>query len=135
MFLSAALSTTEIGVFSAMLSLVELLSRFIDGFGDALSVRVAYHLGRGAIADAKVACLAGILCALVWSVSVVTIIATCAPILGLMFSDDADFLSLFASVAPIAAASYVALTVSASLFLSCRRNESCISQLDSLLGM
>lgn len=118
MFMSAALITTEIGAFSAMLSLVELLSRFVDGFGDALSVRVAYHLGRGAITDAKIACLAGIVCALVWSVSVVTLIVTCAPILGRMFSDDADFLYLFASVAPIAAASYVALTVSASLLLA-----------------
>lgn len=113
-----------------MLSLVELLSRFVDGFGDALAVRVAYHLGRDAIADAKIACLAGMACALLWSFSVVAIIVTCAPTLGLMFSDDAEFLSLFTSIAPIAAASYVALTVSAPLSPSMEielRHGTCLS--------
>jgi len=106
-FFVAGLGIDEVAAHNSLVALLEVLSRIIDGMGDALQVqksgiltlmnwttpslccqvRVGYHLGKQAIDKARATCFAASTFSMIWALLVFAVLYGCKDNLGRMYAD------------------------------------------------
>lgn len=72
--------------------------QFLYGMGEALSVRVGFHLGRRGVAEAKRVCAIAFACATVLSVMFSIVMIGAHNYIGRIFSDDPAVIELSSQV-------------------------------------
>ena len=109
--LAAQLGTVQVATHNALAAVFELGGSVLYGMGDAVSVRVGYHLGRGAVKAAKRVVVVTVAVGVVWGALFAATVLPERRLLGRFFSDDPAVLDAAADVMPWLAASYLSYAV------------------------
>jgi multidrug resistance protein, MATE family len=88
----------DIATHNCLLTLFELMSTVLYGMGEALSVRVGYHLGYKNVKGAKLACAVAFSLATAWSLLLSLVLIGAHSDVGRIFSDDPAVIALASKV-------------------------------------
>ncbi|KAM6110693.1 multidrug and toxin extrusion protein 2-like [Pterocles gutturalis] len=97
-FLAGLLSVVELGVQSVMYELSSAAYMVPLGFSVAVSVRVGNALGAGDVVQAKTSCITALLCAEIFAVVVATLLGTLKDVVGYIFTNDKEIITLVSKV-------------------------------------
>ncbi|PKU37776.1 multidrug and toxin extrusion protein 2-like [Limosa lapponica baueri] len=102
-FLAGLLSVVELGAQSIIYELSSAAYMVPLGFSVAASVRVGNALGSGDMVQAKTSCITALLCAGVFAVVVATFLGTLKDVVGYIFTNDKEIITLVSKVMMILA--------------------------------
>uniref|UniRef100_A0A8C2YEF8 Multidrug and toxin extrusion protein n=1 Tax=Coturnix japonica TaxID=93934 RepID=A0A8C2YEF8_COTJA len=97
-FLAGLLSVVELGAQSIIYELSSAAYMVPLGFSVAVSVRVGNALGSGDAVQAKTSCITALLCAGVFAVVVATLLGTLKDVVGYIFTNDKEIVTLVSKV-------------------------------------
>ncbi|XP_010294574.1 PREDICTED: multidrug and toxin extrusion protein 2-like, partial [Phaethon lepturus] len=97
-FLAGLLSVVELGAQSVIYELSSAAYMVPLGFSVAASVRVGNALGSGDVVQAKTSCITALLCAGVFAVVVATLLGTLKNMVGYIFTNDKEIVTLVSKV-------------------------------------
>ncbi|XP_035198699.1 multidrug and toxin extrusion protein 2-like [Oxyura jamaicensis] len=97
-FLAGLLSVVELGAQSVIYELSSAAYMVPLGFSVAASVRVGNALGSGDVMQAKTSCITALLCTEVFAVVVATLLGTLKDVVGYIFTNDKEIVTLVSKV-------------------------------------
>ncbi|XP_027328481.3 multidrug and toxin extrusion protein 2-like [Anas acuta] len=97
-FLAGLLSVVELGAQSVIYELSSAAYMVPLGFSVAASVRVGNALGSGDVMQAKTSCITALLCTEVLAVVVATLLGTLKDVVGYIFTNDKEIVTLVSKV-------------------------------------
>nr|XP_042140085.1 multidrug and toxin extrusion protein 2 isoform X3 [Peromyscus maniculatus bairdii] len=100
-FLAGLVNVTELGAQAVIYELASVAYMVPFGFGVAASVRVGNALGAGNAEQARCSCTTVLLCAGVCALLVGILLAALKDVVGYIFTNDKDIISLVSQVMPI----------------------------------
>ncbi|NXB55575.1 S47A2 protein, partial [Struthidea cinerea] len=97
-FLAGLISVVELGAQSVIYELASVAYMVPLGISVAASVRVGNALGAGDVVQAKTSCITALLCTGVFAVVVAALLGSLRDVVGYIFTNDTEIVSLVSKV-------------------------------------